>query len=75
MELQKGNVFNFLSYIKYIIYLKCIITLYRTSTCSHVLELQNFYFFGFYRAYKIVSFDSGSGECRHWCYGCLKGNF
>ena len=73
MELQECNVFNFLSYIKYIIYLKCIITLYRISTCSHVLEL--LIFFGFYRVYKIASFDSGSGERRHWCYGCLKGNF
>ncbi|KAH9769803.1 putative AC transposase [Citrus sinensis] len=26
-------------------------------------------------AYKIASFNSGSGERRHWCYGCLKGNF
>ena len=34
MELQEGNVFNFLSHIIYIIYLKCIITLYITSTCT-----------------------------------------
>ena len=34
MELQEGNIFNFLSYIIYIIYLKGIITLYITSTCT-----------------------------------------